>query len=198
MTFEGIVGGPFERIYQEGTWGEGSGPGSSPIATRNTAASLVALTHALGVYSVLDLGCGDGQWMPDLPGYIGLDPSPTAVRMHQQRHPDRRVAWYPGNHVLPRAHLVLVRDVIQHLSLGDGIVVLSDALAASHRWLLATTYLGGSNVDIESGAGAYSPDLTVAPFGLGQPVAWIFDGWSYEDPDAIRDTQRFLGLWSAR
>ena len=70
------------RIYTENIW-HGveslSGPGSGSAATRHVAPAIVSLVERYGITSVLDVGCGDGFWMPDLPGYIGLDVSPVAI-----------------------------------------------------------------------------------------------------------------------
>lgn len=43
------------------------------------------------VESVLDIGCGDGRqarWL-GLPNYLGVDPSPEAIRLAQARNPEK-------------------------------------------------------------------------------------------------------------
>ena len=165
----------FDTIYKHNAWNgveSRSGPGSGTAATEQVARELVALVAELGITSVLDAACGDGFWMPDLPGYLGIDVAPEAVRLARRNHPDRRYlnidvralrADEPG-----RPHdLVIFRDAMQHMPLSDGLAALDTIRAFGSRWLLASTYVGGENVDIEAGD-CYWPDLEAEPFSLGQ------------------------------
>ncbi|HEY6568540.1 MAG TPA: class I SAM-dependent methyltransferase [Actinomycetota bacterium] len=186
----------FDRIYRTNGWNgteSRSGPGSGSVATRHVASAIAVLAEELRVESVLDLGCGDGYWMPKLPGYLGVDVSAEAIRHARRNHPDRRYQTTP-----PLGHfdLVISRDAMQHLALVEADRLLDFALTAGD-WLLASTYINGANVDIETGH-FYSPDLTAAPFNLPQPSQLIFDGYSYHDPDLIRDPGKHLGLWDLR
>jgi hypothetical protein len=94
--------------------------------------------------------------------------------------------------------LVIVRDVVQHLPLREGVLLLRKA-AGIGRWLLASTYVGGVNEDISVGD-CYAPDLTARPFGLHAPDRMIFDGHHYHqhDTDQVRDARKHLGLWRTR
>lgn len=191
----------FSTIYRDNLWNgieSRSGPGSGPAATAPVAAAIVALVDELGMRSVLDAACGDGYWMPDLPGYTGIDIAPEAIRLAQERHPGRR--YLVGSLAtvrLPPVDLVIFRDAMQHLSLRDGMEALARIVESRPRWLLASTYVNGSNADITTGD-CYSPDLTSHPFSLGQPSRMIFDGYHYHehDTDEVRDPRKFLGLWS--
>lgn len=187
----------FDRIYAENLWNgveSRSGPGSGDAATRKLSADLVRLVTELEVQSVLDVGCGDGYWMPDLPGYIGFDWSRIAVRLARRNHPARAFT-----HRMPNGSydLVICRDVIQHLPLDGALELLSSLRGRSRRYLLASTYIGGDNVDIAAGE-AYSPDLTMPPFDMPPPDYLIFDGHYYHDHDTeqVRDPRKQLGLWA--
>jgi SAM-dependent methyltransferase len=185
----------FDDIYRENRWNgieSLSGPGSGDSATREPARALVALVEELSIQSVLDIGCGDGYWMPDLPGYIGCDLSAVAIEQARARHPERT---YMVGIPYKYADLVIVRDVIQHLPLAEGHALVTHAwMAATPGWLLASTYVGGSNVDIAAGD-AYSPDLTAPPFYLPVPDRVIFDGYHYHETPELRDERKHLGLW---
>lgn len=188
----------FSDIYRENRWNgveSRSGPGSGPAATQHVARALLELVEDLGVRTVLDAACGDGYWMPDLPGYTGIDVAPEAIRIARRNHPDRR--YLVGSLAtirVPSADLVIFRDAMQHLSLVDGMDALSRIIEAKPAWLLASTYIGGVNEDIATGD-CYSPDLTAPPFSLGRPVRLIFDGYTYHDADVVRDPRKHLALW---
>lgn len=190
----------FDDIYRTNRWNgieSLSGPGSGSAATRDLVSSLVDLVAELGITSVLDIGCGDGFWMPDLPGYRGCDVSVEAITRARARHPERT---YTVGIPYTYADLVIVRDVIQHLSQDDGYRLITHAwMAATPGWLLASTFVDGSNIDIETG-GAYRPDLTAIPFSLPKPDRLYFDGHYYHDHDTseVRDPGKFMGLWRVR
>jgi SAM-dependent methyltransferase len=162
------------------------------------APAIAALVAEMGVTSVLDVACGDGYWMPDLPGYVGIDVAPEAIERARQRHPGReyRVGDIRDG-VAGTFGLVITRDAMQHLSLAAGVAVLEAIRATGTTWLLASSYVSGRNVDIRDGE-AYSPDLEQAPFSLGQPERMILDGYTYHDPDEVRDARKHLGLWRLR
>lgn len=195
----------FDDIYRENRWNgveSRSGPGSGTAATRSIRQALLDVVREHDVRSVLDVGCGDGFWMPDVPGYVGIDVSSEAIALASARHPDR---WYiQGNlgdivrSIVPGSvDLVFCRDVIQHLPLDEGVALLGAMCLAGVR-LMASTYVRGENVDVPRG-GAYSPDLTARPFDLPSPDRWYFDGHYYHehDTDQTRDPSKYMGLWSS-
>jgi SAM-dependent methyltransferase len=189
----------FADIYARNRWNgveSLSGPGSGTASTRRLVPELLSLVARVDARSVLDAACGDGFWMPELPGYIGIDLVPDAVERHRARHPGRnlRVADVRRD-PLPTVDLVILRDALQHMPLDDARATLANIAASGSRWLLASTYEGGANVDVGDG-GDWCPDLQALPFDLPGPVARIFDGWGWEDPDEVRDPRKWLALWS--
>jgi hypothetical protein len=188
----------FEYIYRANVWNgveSRSGPGSGDAATRTMRRELLALIRELNPATIVDAACGDSYWMPDLEGYTGVDIVPAAIDRALALHPTRRYLVGDVREELPDAELVLFRDAMQHMPLADGVKALEVIRASWPRWLIASTYLDGENVDIENG-GCYRPDLAVAPFDLGPPDRVILDGWSYEADQTVRDPQKVLGLWT--
>lgn len=189
----------WSKIYRRNIWNgveSKSGPGSGDAATRHVRLGIEALVKRLDIRSVLDVGCGDGYWMPDLPDYVGIDKAPEAVAAAQRRHPDR--TYILGDVTdYDHADLIIIRDVIQHLSVPAGLALVRHALARC-EWLLASSYAGGVNSGISPAerlkGRAYDNDLTAEPFLLGPPHDSIFDGYSYHG-DSIRDGRKILGLW---
>lgn len=75
----GDSGRYWERRYAKGGT---SGPGSYGAAATWKAESVNAWVRDLGVTSVIDYGCGDGNqlMLADYPRYLGLDRSASAIR----------------------------------------------------------------------------------------------------------------------
>ena len=188
----------FDRIYRANEWaGEEtrSGPGSHLAPTRPVAEALLELVGELGIRTVLDVGCGEGWWQPELPGYVGLDVSPEAIRRARELHPERAYMLRPPDAPIPQADLVITRDAMQHLSLPEGARLLALIRESGSRYLLASTYVGGQNVSIRDGE-FYSPDLTAPPFGMPAPLRLIPDGYDYGTGEPGRDPAKHLGLWA--
>lgn len=186
----------FDDVYEKNRWGGGesrSGPGAGSIAVTQLAPLLKELVNRLGVQSVLDVGCGDGFWMPDLPGYIGIDVSTKTIEASRQRHPGREYLIDSGD-PYPKCELAIVRCVMQHLPYDEGLALLDRVRDAGVTWLLATTYTEGElNVDVGySGSHGYWIDLTAGPFHLGQPVESLVDHGASTEHGGV------LGLWKLR
>lgn len=184
------------RVWRENAW-KGtetrSGPGSSREVTQGLSAAIERLLYACE--SVLDVGCGECNWQPDLPGYVGIDAVPEALEVARVKHPDREFieADAVSAH-LPRAEAVIIRDVIGHLSLEDGAVLVDHVLNdVRPRIITATTFPEvGENVDVRTGEW-YPVNMEHHPFLLGPPSELIPDSAGTGRPgDAPR---KFMGVW---
>lgn len=190
----------FEGIYLRNRWhgvDSYSGTGSEFVPTRMLARSIETLVREMGISSVLSAGCGDDNWLPDLPGYVGVDISPTAIQRARVKHPDREYLVFDAKRdELPKCELAIVRDVIQHLSSKDATEFLDNVWASGAQWLLVSTYLDGKNVEIPTGR-VYRPDLTAEPFGWDAPLLLILDGYQTDERERrpTRDPLKCMGLW---
>jgi SAM-dependent methyltransferase len=192
---------PWERIYQSNIWQGAeslSGPGSGAAATQPIVQPIVDLIERYRISSVLDVACGDGYWMPTLPRYVGIDTSALAISSARQRHPER--TYIVGDYVDHDlyADMIIMRDVLQHCSISKAVELVEHARLRC-TYLLASTFLGGSNTGITDTAlltgRAYTNDLQAPPFSLGEPLELIPDGYAYHEGGGVRDPRKFLGLW---
>jgi len=188
----------FREAYESCAWvaGDGqlflSGQGSEAWAARAIADELPALLAGLGCRTLLDVGCGDWNWMQEvrLPcACIGIDIVPEVIEA-DRRHERADVAFATGDAIqgpLPAADVVLCREVLFHLSFRDGLAALAN-IRASAGWLLAT-----SDTEIwfttDIATGDYRRiNLERAPYRLPRPRAVI--------PDDRVCRGRVLALWA--
>lgn len=189
----------FKEIYVRGLWvrAEGqeslSGTGSSRTATAGLITSLMSGMSSLGCNSLLDVGCGDWNWMQHetLPvDYVGVDVVESVIARNQT-FSGPRVRFAVCNAIsqpLPSVDMALCREVLFHLSFADARSVLVN-ISRSARFLCATTDVDiRFNSDIPTGD--FRPlNLLIRPFGLPMPQALI--------PDRAVRPGRFLGVWSS-
>ena len=188
----------FREAYESRAWVADhgqlslSGQGSEGPATRAIVDELPALLARLGCQTLLDVGCGDWNWMREvrLPcAYIGIDIVPEVIEANR-RHERAGVMFAIGDAIqgpLPTADVVLCREVLFHLSFREGLAALAN-IRASARWLLATSDTEiWFNSDIATGD-YRRINLERAPYRLPPPNAVIRD-------DGVR-RGRVLGLWA--
>ena len=186
----------FADIYRRNTWngraGTRAGPGSSLGATELLREAIPRIVAELHAATVLDAACGDSLWMPDLPGYVGVDIVRAAVAVAARRHPDR--AYMVADickAVLPECDLIICRDAMQHMSFADGLATLANFRRTGAGCLLASTHRETRNEDVPTG-GYYQINLEAPPFDLGEPMRTIPDGaWDA----GIQYPHKLLGLW---
>lgn len=199
----------FERIYRTNAWhGDETraGLGSSLIATSELKSELPGLCAEMGITSVLDAGCNEALWQPELPGYIGMDIVPRAIAEARKRHPDR--AFVVGDicaDALPQVDAVLCRDVLQHLSTEDVHAALAN-FRRSATWLIASSWYDGdtrgewvrANRGTQTGR-FQAVDLAIAPFFMGKPLRSIPDGaWWRVNGSVKKIADLHLGVWRLR
>lgn len=184
----------FGGIWRRNAWNgkeTPAGPGSSQAATKALQDWLPSVLAEFNITSVLDAGCAEAYWLPDLPGYVGMDIVPEAVKAAMQRWPDR--TFILGDVVtdtLLATDAILCRDVLQHLPLADGVAALEN-FRRSARYLIASTHDGERNVDIRPGRW-YPVNMMAEPFDLGEPLRSLPDGvWS----TGVRYPNKRIGLW---
>lgn len=192
----------FTNIYRENMWGDAdsrSGGGSNLEGTIEIRRELPGIVKSLAVRSMVDVPCGDFFWMSQLDlgleSYVGGDIVPELVAANTERFggPARSFRRIDAaRDQLPRADLVLCRDLLIHLSLRKVRGVLSNIRRSGATWLAASTY-ADAPVNEEILTGGYRPvNLQTAPFMFPAPRIIFQEGG---DPNIRVPSNKYLGVW---
>ncbi len=186
----------FAQIYETNLWLDAesrSGTGSNLDVTAKLRAGLPPLLHRLQARRLLDVPCGDFNWMShvDLSGieYLGADIVESIVQADRKRYesPTRRFMKVDlTGGPLPEADVILCRDCLVHFSFANIFAAFRTMKASGARYLLTTTFPGRRvNKDIVDGD--WRPlNLEQPPFLLGAPQDGILEectaeGGAYAD-----------------
>jgi Methyltransferase domain len=191
----------FGRFFNENVWGSHesvSGPGSSLWSTSEIRQRLPGLLAELGISSLLDAGCGDFNWMRDVPlgaDYTGCDIVPELISQDNQRYanPTRRFFCFDfTTATLPEVDLILCRDCFGHFPFALIDAALDNIRRSAARYMLATTFPAWSNNAEIGRVGDWRPlNLELPPFTLPPPLSRIPE-LNVEDP---RYPDKSLALW---
>jgi SAM-dependent methyltransferase len=190
----------FNDIYLKNTWTFGSGTASLEEATREYRGFLQNFMRSNRIKSVLDVGCGDWQFSQlinwDGIAYTGIDVSDVALA-NSQRFSRQGVQFIELNALtepLPKADLLIVKDVLQHWSNAE----ISHFLPRLRKFEKALVVTGGGrggnllrpdfiNADISTGF--FRPvDLTQKPFSVKGTFIFWYLGYNQEP--------MFVFLWT--
>jgi hypothetical protein len=160
---------------------------------------LPGLLAGLGVKSMLDIPCGDFNWMSKVPlegvHYTGADIVQELVERNQQSHGNANRQFVHLNLIsadLPKVDLVFCRDCLVHLSFKDIASAIANIKRSGATYLMATTFPGmASNPDIITGD--FRPvNLQAAPFNFPAPLHLVTEQCT-EGAGAHSD--KAMGIW---
>lgn len=189
----------FYEIHSRNLWGNlesCSGFNSSLEATEDLRAQLPRLIANLGVRTMLDIPCGDFNWMRatelKLESYIGADIIDQLVARNREMHerPGRRFTRIDiVADLLPRVDLVLCRDLFIHFP-DDHVRRAVANIRASGSTFLLTTSFRRTRRNTNIPMGSFRPiNLERPPFSWPAPECFVAEG---------REGRLFgrgLGLW---
>jgi hypothetical protein len=192
----------FSKIYEDNYWDGNcsiSGPGSSLECTHAVRKALPNLLAKLGARSVLDIPCGDFQWMKDVPlcveQYIGADIVLPMIQKNQEVFGARGEFLHLDllRDRLPSADVIFCRDCLVHLSFREIQLALQNIKIASPKHFITTTF-----PNHKANADTVTPywralNMQLSPFNFPQPIHLIKD---FSDSQA-NDQGKYLGVWSA-
>lgn len=140
----------FQDVYTNwrfGGWPESkSGGGSTMEETEPIRQQIKQLVREKEIKSVVDAPCGDFNWMKDIvysfESYTGCDIVPELIA-DNQKYANSIIKFQEldlTKDEIPEADLLIVRDVIGHLTLEDGKKVIENILKSKCKYLLTTTW----------------------------------------------------------
>ena len=189
----------FTDIYRNNVWGSSesaSGPGSGVKRTEVLRKSFQELLFSYGVESLLDLPCGDFNWMRhvNLKGirYVGGDIVSDIVSHNRANYGGNGREFHELDLVssrLPKVDMIFCRDCMVHLP--DAMIsqALRNIKRSGSTWLLATTFPDVKET-IPSGLGGWRPvNLCDRKFSLRKPEKLI------EENRASAYGRKCMGLW---
>ncbi|MBF0185265.1 MAG: methyltransferase domain-containing protein [Magnetococcales bacterium] len=187
----------FSEIYHFAHWGDRetrSGYDSLWRKSKTVRRELQQISRRLTLRTLLDAGCGDGNWLAwmgdcwDL--YLGVDVVAELIANNQTLFAHRPHHLFKVADIchdpLPRMDAILCRNVLNWLPLAQAAQALQQCKRSESRYLLATTHPGASNRPGTTGQWRRL-DLTAPPFSLPPPLQLLADG-----PD---EEGRYLGVW---
>ena len=188
----------FAEIYEKRAWGgkSASGRGSDLDQTKTIIKELPGLFKKYNIKSILDIPCGDFNWMQhvDLQGidYIGADIVPEIIESNRQKYKQRFECLNLLEDDLPEVDLVLVRDCLGHLSYLDTFKALRNIRRSKSKYILTTTFTNQrKNHDIITG-GWQPISLDQPPFFFIPPIETIKEDCTQSKG---KYSDKSLGLW---
>jgi hypothetical protein len=141
----------FDEVYKQRMWKQGdadSGVGSEGLPAERYISLVKEYAASHRLRTVVDGGCGDfrvgSQLAPNFERYTALDVSPHIVALNNQRYADlvrKNVTFATADMTaatFPHADLVLIRQVLQHLTNAQIGKILANLFASDWRRVLIT------------------------------------------------------------
>jgi 2-polyprenyl-3-methyl-5-hydroxy-6-metoxy-1,4-benzoquinol methylase len=164
----------FSKIYKEDLWHGGSGAGSKIENIKEYVEILQKYIDKPEVKTVLDLGCGDWQFSKFLDlssvSYLGVDVVESVIDSNSTSYSASNIKFISRDittYEVPKADLIICKDVLQHLCNKDVVTILVKIITSSNFSLITNDFNPDNteNKDIDNG-NYRCLDLTLSPFYL--------------------------------
>ena len=196
----------FKYIYDNNIWGGKSlsGPGSELENTKNLRLFISEFIEKYDIKSMIDAPCGDMFWFSKLKlddvQYYGYDIVDDIIVNNKKKFKDRKNYIFEKKDVvlekLPKADLIMCRDLIIHLPIEAVFVLIKNFIRSEAKYLLITQHVVLNdkypmNTDIKVGSFAFR-NLTLPPFNFPAPKLLVPEEW----PD--KNCLRFMALYELK
>ncbi|MEO8403094.1 MAG: class I SAM-dependent methyltransferase [Chitinophagaceae bacterium] len=163
----------FNTIYSKGLWGSAKEGFSSGLGTQNSKTlyyinTCVDFIKEKDIRTVLDIGCGDFSISRSIVNqtnieYLGVDVASKVIEYNNVHFSSDRVKFKSLDatiDILPKADLITIRQVLQHLSNEQIMIILDKALKAGKNVIITEHLLDDENIlpNIDKSAG---PDVRI-------------------------------------
>ena len=164
----------FSKIYKENLWHGGSGTGSKIENVKEYVEVLQKYIDKPEVKTVLDLGCGDWQFSKFLDlssvSYLGVDVVESVIESNSTSYSASNIKFISRDittYEVPKADLIICKDVLQHLSNKDVVIILVKIITSSKFSLITNDFKPENTENKDINNGDYRClDLTLSPFYL--------------------------------
>jgi hypothetical protein len=195
----------FTDIHRKGYWKKSNSDSVSGIGSNlNKTTTLLKELHVLidnyKIKTMLDLPCGDFNWMKhndfNLDNYIGADIVSKLIIQNNKLYRNEKRKFKKMDLTksnLPKVDVILCRDCLVHFSYDDIKKAVNNIIKSESKYFLTTTFTGNKqNYDIITGA--WRPiNLELEPFNFPEPITYINENCQ-EFLGLSKD--KSLGLWS--
>ena len=166
----------FSNIFTKDLWQSNrkhkeskSGAGSFLKNTKNVRNDLPDLLNKYDIKSMLDIPCGDMNWISKLNlniDYVGADIVPELIAENKRNYPSIQFKVLDiVNDKLPKMDVLLCRDCFVHLPLEYVKLAISNIRKAGIKYMLVTSFPIEFNKNIS--LGRWRPlNMQIEPFNL--------------------------------
>lgn len=191
----------FYDIYHSRSWSSEeslSGKGSEINQSIGVINQLPQVLSSLKIKSLLDVPCGDFNWMKqvnlDKISYTGGDIVSGLISSNKQFCNATRdfQAMDISSSKLPHADLILSRDCLVHFSFKNIYKTLENICDSNIKYIMMTHFLyNRENIDIPTGKWR-TLNFELPPFNFPSPMTIIIEGTTQ---DNYKYTDKCLGVW---
>ncbi|HEY5589325.1 MAG TPA: class I SAM-dependent methyltransferase [Candidatus Paceibacterota bacterium] len=177
-----------------------SGRGSTIEQTKTLIQELEILLVDLGIESILDIPCGDYNWMQKVKKanikYIGADIVKPLIKANKEKFKEQENVEFKTidiiNDPLPKCDLIFVRDCFVHLSFQEISKSIQNIKKSGSKYLLTTTFPNHKENVNSSNGGWRTINLVEEPFNLSTPLLVINENCT---EDNLKYLDKSIALW---
>ena len=193
----------FTETYNRNLWGSSesiSGTGSEFNQTKTLIKGLEKLLNDLDIRTVLDIPCGDFNWMQKVDlskiEYIGADIVKELIKKNIVQHKEKSNFKFMVLDLIKdpllKTDIIIIRDCLVHLSYADIFAALENIRSSECKYLLTTTFTAHRvNSDIITG-GWRTINLQEQPFNFPSPLLIINEDCTEYNGEY---NDKSMGLW---
>ncbi len=194
----------FTKFYNRNKWGNlesFSGDGSTIKETTKTRKIIENVIKKYKIKSLLDIPCGDFNWMKLINfkkcRYFGADIVRQIIKKNK-KFEKKGISFFQSDitsDLIQRYDLIFCRDCLVHLSNDDVQKSIKNIIRSKSNYLLTTTF-HDNEVNERIVSGMWRPlNLTKAPFFLPQPLEIFIESY---DGLKRKERNKYLALWDIR